>query len=57
VQPPKTWDELVAAADAVQKKSGISGIAMYYGKGNGQQNLFLWLNHLWAWLRHLRRQL
>jgi multiple sugar transport system substrate-binding protein len=21
---------------------------MYYGKGNGQQNLFLWLNHLWG---------
>jgi len=48
VQPPKTWDEVVSVADAVQKKSGISGVAMYYGKGNGQQNLFLWLNHLWG---------
>jgi len=48
VQPPKTWDEVVTVADAVQKKSGIAGLAMYYGKGNGQQNLFLWLNYLWG---------
>ena len=48
VQPPKSWDELVTVADAVQKKSGIAGVAMYYGKGNGGQNLFLWLNHLWG---------
>ncbi len=48
VQPPKTWDEVVTVADAVQKKSGIPGVAMYYGKGNGQQNLFLWINHLWG---------
>lgn len=48
VQPPKTWDELITVADAVQKKSGIAGLAMYYGKGNGQQNLFLWMNYLWG---------
>jgi multiple sugar transport system substrate-binding protein len=48
VQPPKTWDEVVQVADAVQKKSGTAGLAMYYGKGNGAQNLFLWLNHLWG---------
>jgi multiple sugar transport system substrate-binding protein len=48
VQPPKSWDELVTVADAVQKASGIAGVAMYYGKGNGGQNLFLWLNHLWG---------
>ncbi|MGV1795308.1 ABC transporter substrate-binding protein [Rhizobium sp. A37_96] len=48
VAPPTTWDELVTTAKAVQSKSDISGVAMYYGKGNGQQNLFLWLNYLWG---------
>lgn len=48
VQPPKTWDEVVTVAGAVQAKTGVPGIAMYYGKGNGQQNLFLWMNYLWG---------
>lgn len=49
VQPPKTWEEVVTVADAVQKAApGVSGLAMYYGKGEGAQNLFLWLNHLWG---------
>ncbi|WP_426959726.1 ABC transporter substrate-binding protein [Muricoccus radiodurans] len=49
VAPPTNWDEVVTASNAVQAKNpNISGIAMYYGKGNGQQNLFLWLNHLWG---------
>jgi multiple sugar transport system substrate-binding protein len=40
---------VVTASQAVQQRnSDVSGIAMYYGKGNGQQNLFLWLNHLWG---------
>jgi multiple sugar transport system substrate-binding protein len=49
VAPPTTWDEVVTASNAVQQRNpNVSGIAMYYGKGNGQQNLFLWLNHLWG---------
>ncbi len=48
VQPPTTWDELVTVAEAVQTKTGVPGVAMYYGKGNGQQNLFLWMNYLWG---------
>lgn len=49
VQPPTTWDEVVTASQAVQgRNADMSGLAMYYGKGNGQQNLFLWLNHLWG---------
>lgn len=48
VQPPTTWDELVTVAKAVQDKTNVPGIAMYYGKGNGQQNLFLWMNYLWG---------
>jgi len=42
VAVPATWKELIAAAKAVQEKTGKDGIAMYYGKGNSGQNLFLW---------------
>jgi multiple sugar transport system substrate-binding protein len=49
VAPPTTWDEVITVSNAVQQRNpNVSGIAMYYGKGNGQQNLFLWLNHLWG---------
>lgn len=49
LQPPKTWDEVVSAGRAIQEKNpNVAGLAMYYGKGNGAQNLFLWLNHLWG---------
>ncbi|WP_210338734.1 sugar ABC transporter substrate-binding protein [Ensifer sp. ENS06] len=49
VKPPTTWDEVAAAGAAIQSANpDVSGVAMYYGKGNGQQNLFLWLNHLWG---------
>lgn len=47
VAPPKTWDEVIAVAQKVQTPD-VSGLAMYYGKGNGAQNLFLWLNYLWG---------
>ncbi len=48
VQPPKTMDEMVKAAKTVQDQSGISGIAMDYGKGNGFQNLFSWMNFMYG---------
>ncbi|SMD07913.1 ABC transporter substrate-binding protein [Primorskyibacter flagellatus] len=46
VAPPTTIDEMVEAAKTVQESSGISGIAMDYGKGNGFQNLFSWMNYM-----------
>ena len=42
VTPPKTWKELIAASKAIKDKTGKDGIAMYYGKGNSGQNLFVW---------------
>ena len=42
VEVPKTWKELIAASQAIKEKTGRDGIAMYYGKGNAAQNLFLW---------------
>ncbi|MBF6595710.1 MAG: sugar ABC transporter substrate-binding protein [Thermaceae bacterium] len=45
---PKTWQEVIRAAQTIQeKKPGMMGIAMYY-KVNAGQNLFLWVSHLWG---------
>ena len=46
--PPETWEDVIAVSKAVQQRTGIAGIAMDYGKGNGAQNLFTWLNFLWG---------
>lgn len=48
ITPPTTMDEMVVAAKAVQESSGIAGIAMDYGKGNGFQNLFSWMNYMYG---------
>ena len=46
--PPQTWEELIEVSKAIEKKTGLHGIAMDYGKGNGAQNLFTWFNFLWG---------
>ena len=45
--PPKTWDELVATGKTLMEKKGIAGVAIPYGKNNGQ-NLMVWHNFLWG---------
>jgi multiple sugar transport system substrate-binding protein len=47
LEPPKTWEELVTAGKALQEKKGIAGVAVPYGKNNGQ-NLMVWYNFLWG---------
>lgn len=45
---PATWSALVETAKAVQEKeSGIAGVSVPYGRGNGQ-NLMVWYNFLWG---------
>lgn len=47
MRPPGTWDEAVAVSRAVQERNpGTAGMAMYYGKNNGQ-NQMVWYNFLW----------
>lgn len=48
IEPPTTMAELVTAAQAVQEATGVSGIAMDYGRGNGFQNLFSWMNFMYG---------
>lgn len=47
VTPPSNWDEVVAAGKAIQDKTDAAGIALPYGKLNGQ-NLMVWINLLWG---------
>lgn len=48
VEPPRTWDQMLTAATAVQAASGVPGVVMDYVKGSGFQNLWIWLNCLWG---------
>jgi multiple sugar transport system substrate-binding protein len=47
VEPPSTWEEMVTAAKAIQDSTDASGVALPYGKLNGQ-NLMVWMNLLWG---------
>lgn len=47
VTPPQTWEEMVTAAKAIQEKADVAGVALSYGKLNGQ-NLMVWMNLLWG---------
>ena len=47
LQAPKTWDDVIAASKVLQDKENIAGIALPYGKNNGQ-NLMVWYNMLWG---------
>lgn len=47
VEPPQTWDDMVTVARAVQDSSDASGVALPYGKLNGQ-NMMVWMNLLWG---------
>jgi multiple sugar transport system substrate-binding protein len=47
VEPPQTWEDMVTAAKAIQDSSDVSGVALPYGKLNGQ-NLMVWMNLLWG---------
>jgi multiple sugar transport system substrate-binding protein len=48
LQPPTTWDEMVAAGKTVQEQNPeIAGITIPYGPKDGQ-NLMVWYNFLWG---------
>jgi multiple sugar transport system substrate-binding protein len=46
---PKTWDDVIAASKAIRAaKKEIEPLALYYHNDGNRQNLFIWLNYLWA---------
>ena len=48
LQAPKSWSDVVSAGKTIKSKEGIGGLACYYGSDGNRQNLFIWLNFLWA---------
>ncbi len=46
---PKTWDDVIAAGKAMrEKRKDIEPLGLYYHNDGNRQNLFIWLNFLWA---------
>ena len=43
VEPPQTWEDMVTVARAIQGSGDAAGVALPYGKLNGQ-NLMVWMN-------------
>lgn len=47
VEVPETWADVITASKAIQESTDASGIALPFGKLNGQ-NLMVWINLLWG---------
>ncbi|MEM0907651.1 MAG: sugar ABC transporter substrate-binding protein, partial [Pseudomonadota bacterium] len=48
-EPPKTWAEVVEVGKKLkQEHPDIAPLALYYNNDGNRQNLFIWLNFLWA---------
>ncbi len=48
-EPPATWDDVVRIGKELQESGeDISPIALYFNNDGNRQNLFIWLNFLWA---------
>ena len=45
---PESWEEVVAVGKELKAKGGIEPLALYYHNDGNRQNLFVWLNFLWA---------
>jgi len=47
--PPATWEEVVSIGKALQESNpDIAPLALYFNNDGNRQNLFVWLNFLWA---------
>lgn len=47
--PPKSWEELIDIGKQLkQSHPDIAPLALYYNNDGNRQNLFIWLNFLWA---------
>lgn len=47
LEVPTTWQEVEAAAKAIDEQTDFDGLSLYYNVGTGQ-NLFTWLSMLWG---------
>ncbi|MDE0533073.1 MAG: sugar ABC transporter substrate-binding protein [Albidovulum sp.] len=47
--PPESWEEIIEAGKALKESNpDIAPLALYYFNDGNRQNLFIWLNFLWA---------
>lgn len=48
-EPPETWDDVVRIGKELRESNPeIEPLALYYNNDGNRQNLFIWLNFLWA---------
>ena len=48
-EPPKSWADVVRIGKELkQSNPDISPLALYYNNDGNRQNLFIWINFLWA---------
>lgn len=48
-EPPTTWDDVIRIGKELQEAGeDISPLALYFNNDGNRQNLFIWLNFLWA---------
>ena len=48
-KPPETWEEVVEVGKALKESNpDIAPLALYFNNDGNRQNLFIWLNFLWA---------
>ena len=45
---PDSWEEIIAIGKELKAKGDIQPLALYYHNDGNRQNLFIWLNFLWA---------
>ncbi|MEO0959233.1 MAG: sugar ABC transporter substrate-binding protein [Pseudomonadota bacterium] len=48
-EPPTSWEELIEVGKALKESNpDIAPLALYYNNDGNRQNLFIWINFLWA---------
>lgn len=48
-EPPKSWEEIIEVGKKLKETNpDIAPLALYYNNDGNRQNLFIWLNFLWA---------
>lgn len=48
-EPPETWDDVIRIGKELKESNpDIAPLALYYNNDGNRQNLFIWINFLWA---------
>lgn len=48
-EPPETWEDVIRIGKELKETNpDIAPLALYYNNDGNRQNLFIWLNFLWA---------